>query len=300
MFYPRDEQLARNLLSLASQRDTFPGLPRPVEQVLVAIAPDADTFRDWIGPAVPEWGAAVAFPDSRRIVMQGSTAGSDAGDPRSTLRHELAHLALHEALGGLPPVWFDEGYASYAAGEWGREQLLATNVALAVRGVPSFQTLDSAFLGGASVAGSAYALAHRAIAELATLDDVRGLSLFFEYWIETRSIDAAMRRAFGLTLAGFEERWQRNTRRRYGMLAIVTDFALVGVIVLAVMLPLIVARRRRDRLRIEALRSSEAEADRMARASAIEELLRTIPPASARGPEQPPAPPPARPGDESG
>ena len=66
--------------------------------------------------------------------MQGRSSGSDAGDPREVLRHEVAHLALHEFLGEAPPRWFDEGYASFAAREWTREDALATNLALAIRG----------------------------------------------------------------------------------------------------------------------------------------------------------------------
>ncbi|MFP5355115.1 MAG: hypothetical protein ACLGIK_08170, partial [Gemmatimonadota bacterium] len=61
--------------------------------------------------------------------MQGRRASSDAGDPIRVLRHELAHLALHEYLGDLPTRWFDEGYASYAAGEWDRDRVIATNLA---------------------------------------------------------------------------------------------------------------------------------------------------------------------------
>src|SRR3712207_6964670 len=47
---------------------------------------------------------------------------------------------------------FDEGYASYAAGEWGRDELLATNVALALGPMPSLAGLDSGFYHGASTA----------------------------------------------------------------------------------------------------------------------------------------------------
>ena len=51
-------------------------------------------------------GGAFAFPAERLILMQGVNAGGGAGDPLVTLRHELAHLALHEALGGRVPRWF--------------------------------------------------------------------------------------------------------------------------------------------------------------------------------------------------
>ncbi|HET7459004.1 MAG TPA: hypothetical protein VFJ74_15255, partial [Gemmatimonadaceae bacterium] len=94
--YGRDMTLARSVLADAVRRDTFPGLPRPRAHVLIAIAPDRSTFREWVGPGAPEWGGAIAFPDERRVVMQGSNAGSDAGDPLAVLRHELAHVALHE------------------------------------------------------------------------------------------------------------------------------------------------------------------------------------------------------------
>src|SRR5206468_1861830 len=127
-----DRKLAASLASHAIATDTFPGLPRPSQHVIVAIAPDYRRFREWAGSAAPEWGSALAFPESRRVILQGQRAGSDAGDPLDVLRHELAHLALHEYLGDLPPRWFDEGYASYTANEWGREEVLATNIALAL------------------------------------------------------------------------------------------------------------------------------------------------------------------------
>jgi len=124
--------------------DTFPGLPKPQQRAIIAIAPDRKRFRAWAGGA-PEWGSAIAFPESRRIVLQGQNAGSDAGDPLAVLRHELAHLALHEYLGALPPRWFDEGYASFAASEWGREEVLMTNLALAIRGMPTLDELEARY-----------------------------------------------------------------------------------------------------------------------------------------------------------
>lgn len=241
--------------------------------MLIAIAPDEARFRDWIGPAAPEWGAAVAFPGERRIVMQGRTAGSDAGDPVSVLRHELAHLALHEALGDLPPRWFDEGYASYAAAETGRDQVLSTNVALVFRGVPALDSLDAWFHEGSMRAEAGYALAHRAVSELAALDQDRGLSLFFQYWKERRTMDAAVRAAYGMTLAGFETHWRKTMRRRYGGLALIADLAVVGGIVLAMLLPLYVSRRRRDRARMAQLRASERAAEAAAGAAILAEIL---------------------------
>jgi hypothetical protein len=262
--YPRDLPLARALLAAAARTDTVPGLPRPRARVLVGVAPDAATFRRWAGAGAPEWGAALAFPHQSRIVMQGRAARSDAGDPIAVFRHELAHLALHEALGDLPPRWFDEGYASYAAGEFGRDDVLAANLALLTRGVPHLDDLDAYFAGGAGSAQEGYAFAYRAVADLAALDPQRGLALFFAHWRETGRFDRAVRQAYGVTADAFEDRWRRGTRRRYGVLALAANVSLVGAAALVVILPLWSQRRRRDRERLAAMRAADEAADRAA------------------------------------
>jgi hypothetical protein len=183
----RDTRLAHAMLEEAAGTDTFPGLPHARAHILIAIAPDAAHFREWTGPYAPEWGAAIAFPSEQRIVLQGSFGGSDAGNPVQVLRHELAHLALHEALGDLPPRWFDEGYASMVAGEWTRSAALETSFGMAWRTLPDADALEAGFAGGAVRAEWTYALAH--LADTYWHQQVRGrygafalfadLSLFF-------------------------------------------------------------------------------------------------------------------------
>jgi hypothetical protein len=271
-FAQRDRQLAVSLAAQSVDTDTFPGLPRPQQRVMITIASDRGHFRELVGSATPDWGAAVAFPDSRRIVLQGQRAGSDAGNPTEVLRHELAHLALHEFLGNLPPHWFDEGYASFAAGEWGRQDVLTTNVALALGGMPTLDQLDESFGGGETAAQSAYALAYSAVAELARLDGTRGLQLFFTYWRAQGKFDGALRQAYGMTAADFERQWRQRTRRRYGGLALVSNVALAALMLLFILTPLYLARRRRDRLRLQKMREADAIAEQ-AEASAIDDLL---------------------------
>ena len=265
---PADAPLARSLLERAARQDSFPGLARPQARAHILIAPDDARFRRWTGPTAPHWGAAVALPALQRVVLRGGRSAAAAGDPHVVLRHELAHLALHEAMGELPPRWFDEGYASYAAGEWGRDELLVANLALLYRRMPRLNDLDRRLVRGEREAASAYALSHRAVAELAALDPERGLSLFFDYWREAGRLDPAVRRAYGITLDGFEEHWQQRTRRRYGVLAILGEMTLGAGFALLVVLPLYVLRRRRDRLRWAELRAADARAAAAAAAAA--------------------------------
>jgi hypothetical protein len=270
---PRDAALARSLLLESLAHDTFPGVPRPAAHARIVLTPDAAHFRAAIGPSAPEWGAAIAIPEQGRIVMQGGRANASAGDPSQTLRHELAHLALYEVLGDLPSRWFDEGYASFAAGELARDDVLATNVALVFTGVPALDSLDLFFEGGESQAQTGYALARRAVADMSALDPVRGLSLFFQYWRQTRSMDQALRRAYGITEASFELKWRSGTRRRYGALALFADLSLAMLLLLAVLGPLWVIRRQRDRRRLELMRAADELQDRRERAEIIQAIL---------------------------
>ena len=269
----RDDRLASQLLERALQRDSFPGLPKPRAAVVLAVAPDAAAFREWVGPSAPAWGAAIAFPAEQRIIMQGSSAGAGAGDPLSVLRHELAHLALAEFMGDVPFRWFDEGYASVAAGEWGREEALATSIALALRGVPSLEELERMFYRGSGAAELAYALAHRAVLDLATRGGDASLARFLATWRRSESFEIALRQGYGITSAGFETAWQRETRQRYGALALLTNLSLaIGVFAL-VLGPFVWQRRRRDRARLEAMRRADAAQEEAQRLSALHTML---------------------------
>ncbi len=270
---PRDERLARTLLASAQAQDTFPGLPRPTRTVRIDIASDAAQFRALTGAGAPEWGAAIAVPSEQRIVMQGSSAGSDAGDPRTVLRHELAHLALHEAMGDVPTRWFDEGYAGVAAGEFTREQIFETSVGMVWRALPSLDALEEGFQHGGIEAGWSYAMAYRIVSELEQLGGAQGLTPFLTYWKQTGSFEKAVRQAYGLTGEGFEKHWKKQTLKRYGALSVVTNVSAALGLFAILLVPLFISKRRRDQRKLEAMRVADAAQEARERESALQALL---------------------------
>lgn len=282
--FATESRLARSLLAEAIARDTFPGLPRPTAPVQLYLAPDEETFRAWVGEGAPEWGAAIAFPRLQRIIMKGRDAGAAGGDPRVILRHELAHLALHESLGAGTPRWFDEGYASFAAGEWGRDQVLVTSVGLVWRGLPTLAGLDSGFYAGAERAQRSYALAHRAVAELAMLDAERGLALLFEHWRREGNFERGLRRAHGMSSTDFEKHWKSRVRRQYGVLALAADLTVLTLFLTILLGPMWWQRRKRQRARLERMREADRVAEARERESALAALLGEV----VRDPSDPP------------
>lgn len=236
------------LAEAADRPATWPGLgrrsPGPLRLIMVA---DRAGFGRISRGRVPDWGVGMALPGARAIVVR-----ADAADARSALRHELAHLALHEAVRTRLPLWFDEGYAVVAAGEWNRFDALQLNLAVVRGAVADLRSLDAALRQGPSEAETAYALAGSAVLHLARLNPDRTLDALLRHLQGGDGFDAAVVATTGRTLDGFEEVWRRDVRRRYSLLVWLAaggGWSLVGVLVIAA----VAIRRRRDQPRREAL-----------------------------------------------
>ena len=272
---------ARAVAARCGRRATtrFPGLPAAdAAGASSRSRRTARRFREWIGPGAPEWGAAIAFPESQ----PHRYAGARARDPTrairvEVLRHELAHLALHEALGDLPPRWFDEGYASFAAQRSGaRRRARREPRACVPRHARARRARRRSSSGGSLRAQSAYALATARWPSSRRSTPSAGLTLFFRYWKETGRFET--RRA---------QRVRHHARPVRGDLARANAAAIrrarpgrrplhCGGVTLFIVMPFYVIRRRRDRLRMAALVRADEEAERRERESVIEALLRSI------------------------
>ena len=248
VYWPGSETAALALAELADRTHQWPGLPSWTPGTLRLVVTDRPARFDSIaGGRAPAWSGALAFPASRTIVLQL------AGDPRRSLRHELAHLALHASVHRIPR-WFDEGYAAMAAGEWDRLDVLRVNWALARGGVPSLAQLD-AYLRGESAADAegAYALATTAVMMLHRIGGDRGLGALIAALADSRDFDGALRASYTVTEGGFEELWQREVRSRYGWLSLITSVGLFWTLVALAVSGVWYWRRRRDRSRRAAL-----------------------------------------------
>jgi hypothetical protein len=211
--WPAQLELATRLAARASETAEWPGLgrraPGPLRLIVVANGRVLDSLTQ--GRA-PSWGAAVALPGARLILLR-----ADAEDIYGTLRHELAHLALHQAVQVRVPLWFDEGYAGWAAGEWGRLGGLELNLAVVRGAIPDLRTLDGALRGSATTADAAYALAVSAVAEVARRNPTRSIAPILGRLMGGHDFEQSVLETTGLTLSQFEHEWQRDLRRRYSL-----------------------------------------------------------------------------------
>ncbi len=220
---------------------------RSAGAVAIAVVRGSADFDSIAHGRIPAWGAGLAVPAARFIAIR-----ADRDDPFRVLRHELAHLILHDATRSRVPLWFDEGYAALAAGEIGRLDWLRLNFAVARGEIPTLGALDRGLRGSASTAEASYALAASAVAFLARRNPTRTLSPLFADLAKGVPFDTAVALTTGFNPDRFEEAWQKDVRRRHGVGLWLAAGGMWSVIAAAVVFAAYL-RRRRDRPRRAAL-----------------------------------------------
>jgi len=236
--WPAQLRLARELARRAADTTEWPGLGRrPPGTLRLIVVPDARRLDSLSSGRSPDWGAAVALPESRTILLR-----ADVADIYRILRHELAHLVLHQAVPVRVPLWFAEGYATWAAGEWERLGALELNLAVVRGAVPSLDELNKVLRGAESTADAAYALAASAVIELARRNPSNSLQPLMDGLAAGEDFSDVVQTTTGLTLIQFEREWRSSLRHRYS----IGTWLLAGGgwAALALALWLLVRRRR--------------------------------------------------------
>jgi len=187
-----------------------------------------------------------------RLILAPTRARFDSvtrGRLPSALRHELAHLALRWRVRHPLPLWFEEGYAAVAAGEWDRLDALRLNWQVA-RGVDlDLDGLDRSLRSDEADAATAYALATTAVLLLDRWGGAQGLGPLIEQLGTDPTFDGALRHRYHMTEGDFELRWRRDVAARYGWLGWASAVGLFWAALGLGLAWLVRLRRRRDRTR---------------------------------------------------
>ncbi len=252
--------LAARVLDLLDGQPALPGIPDSLPASVTAyLAHSSEAFDALTGGRVPEWRAGVAVPELGLMVLPtGEGRGLLDAEGRRVLRHEWAHLGLHQALGGLrPPRWFDEGYAQWASGGFDATEGWRLRVLVALGRTPPLDSLTLAWPRDRASADAAYLLAASAVTYLLGESGERGLEVFLGRWRAERSFEAALRATFGVTTSQFEEDWRRHVRRRYGWLFVLSHSVVFWMALALVLVVMARIRQTRNRERMARLRARE-------------------------------------------
>ncbi|HMJ12888.1 MAG TPA: peptidase MA family metallohydrolase, partial [Polyangiaceae bacterium] len=224
------------------------------------------------GAPYPKYAAGVAYPQLGLVLLTIAPVHPNSShDLREVFKHELAHIALNDALLGRPvPRWFNEGFAVFASGEssFARWQSLWT-ATLSDNLLP-LARLERGFPADDVTASVAYAEAVDVVRFLVRRQDEERFAALVERIRDGQSFERALEDAYGTTLASLEFEWREEVARRYTFWPVFFS----GSMIWAAALGLFVWgwRRRRKRNRETLARWEREEAEEDARKRRIESV----------------------------
>ncbi len=184
-----------------------------VAEISVSVERD---ISDWferrdVPPRNPEWAAGLAIYSESAVIIR--TANPEW---KSTLCHELAHMAVDMAAGGRSvPRWFNEGFAVMSAEQWSVERA-STMIRAGLSGnFYSFDELTPGFPAAGSSAELAYAQSFHFVRFVET---EFGTDVFVQTLAGVKNglaWNAAFESVTGRTLSSIEEDWVEHVSTRY-------------------------------------------------------------------------------------
>jgi hypothetical protein len=261
-YWPGQARLAQSLVP-SDQVLRFPGIPADIldrgVDVNVFIAPDALRFDSLTGGRAPDWGAGVAVPRAGMVFLPGYVSDRTGTHTLPMiLRHELAHIALQRHLGDVAiPRWFNEGYATWSAGQFDADAGWMLRLAFLTNRAPPLDSITLDWPIMEADARLAYLLSASATRYLHSLGADATFERFLHRWAETGSFEQTLREVYVVSSPQFERLWRAHVKQTYGWLQILAQSMFVWLVIALLVTLLFIIRRRRNRRRLAGLRETE-------------------------------------------
>jgi len=271
IYHPSSRERVQPLIAQAeavrhdlTERLGFPVLTEV--RVQIARTPgEMETFAP-SGAPYPEYAAGVAYSDLGLVLLSLTPihAGQEQ-DLGEVFRHELAHVALHDALNGQSvPRWFNEGFAVFASGESSFTRMKTLSMATVGGSLIPLRDLERTFPDDETKAQVAYAEAVDVLRFLVRREDAHRFRALVSELREGKNLDQAVLDAYAVDLATLELEWRDDASRRYTFMPLLLSGTFFWVIALALAVWAWRRRKHRDKITLQ----------RWAREEAVEDLQR--------------------------
>jgi hypothetical protein len=269
-YHPSTRERIEPLIAAADEtrRELEVWLGQPVlSRVRVDIARTPREMKTFApaGAPYPEYAAGVAYSDLGLVLLTLTPVSpNDQHDVVQTFRHELAHVALKDALSGRPVArWFNEGFAVLASGETSFERLSTLWTATVADRLLPLSEVERSFPSDAVTASVAYAQAVDVVRFLVRREERHRFRALIRELREGSTLDAAARAAYGVDLITLEREWREDVAKRYTFWPILMSGTGVWAAVVGLFLWGWKKRRARSRATLERWARDEAREDEL-------------------------------------
>ncbi|MCW5835148.1 MAG: hypothetical protein KIS78_22300 [Labilithrix sp.] len=227
-------------------------LGQPVlTRVTVRVAPTVSDMAR-LAPAdapPPPYASGVAYHGLHLVLLSMlQPRGAEAVDLDEVFRHELAHVALEDAVQGKHvPVWFNEGLAISLSGERAAARLQTLWSATLSGTLIPLSDLDRSFPRDNFEVSIAYAESADFMRFLTRKSDRLRFAAMIGRVREGQAFDRAIAEAYGSDLRRLEFEWRGDLERRFSVIPVLTGGGLVWMLVVGVLVAAYVRRRRRSK-----------------------------------------------------
>jgi hypothetical protein len=276
---PQARQLAAGAESARDALRTLLGRP-VLDRVVVRLARTPGEMESLApgGARLPKYAAGVAFSELGLVLLsEAPRYPGERHDLGEIFRHELAHVALHDAVDRRSvPRWFNEGVAVYASGEGEMHRVQTLWTATVSGNLIPLAELERGFPSGSERASVAYAQA----ADFVRFLLARGEEHRFRALVERLAAGAPFERALADSYQSdafsLEREWQKSLARRYTFWPILLGGSSLWVVGAGLVVVGYVRRRGRARRKLAAWAREEAAED--ARRELARAVLRQVGP----------------------
>ncbi len=223
--------------------------PVPDEYLEVHIVASQGRFDSLSGGALPDWGAGVAIPYRRLIVIKSPLITPGDKSLGELVAHEITHVALARRLNFQPvPRWLDEGMAMYLSAEWSWDDNVALGVAVVMGHELALADIEYLNRFNARRAQVAYSMSFLAFKYFLDTYGETGLRLLLDDYQAGRSSDYAFIDAIGADYRSFQQEYASFLRGRYTVVTLLFDSNLLWILLaLILVVGFIIVRWRRKR-----------------------------------------------------
>jgi Peptidase MA superfamily len=177
----------------------------------------------------PDYAAGVAYPEIGLVLLTIKPVHpNSAQDLNEVFRHELAHVALEDAVGGRPvPRWFNEGFAVLASGETSFVRMQTLFTATVSDNLLSLAQLERSFPSDESEASIAYAQAADVVRFLVKREERHRFRGLVSRLRDGETMDSALLNSYGEETSTLESEWRDEVSRRYTFYPVLFSGSLI-------------------------------------------------------------------------